>query len=104
MVKAMKKTSNRNPHKKQLMIDLAHIVIGCAAVGITIFVFLDLDRRMQWFPAVFALAALLNFLNGIPRITGSTRRNPQMKAGIALVIVGIGLLAFAAVSAYTLWR
>lgn len=104
MVREMKKTPSRNPHKKQLIIDLAHIVIGLAAVGITIFAFLDLDNRMQWFPAVFALAALLNFLNGIPRMTGNAHRNPQLKAGIALVIAGIGLLLFAAVSAYTLWR
>lgn len=100
----MKKQNGRNPHKRQLMIDLAHIVIGMAAVAIAVFSFLDLDNRMGLFPFVFALAALLNFINGIPRLGGSFRRNPQLKAGIFLIVVGIVLLAFAAVSAYTLWR
>ncbi|MBQ8815533.1 MAG: hypothetical protein IJZ85_13670 [Lachnospiraceae bacterium] len=102
----MKKSrkTGRNPHKRQLMIDLAHIVIGSAAVAIAVFAFVDLDNRMIWFPFVFALAALLNFINGIPRLGGTFRRNPQLKAGIFLVIVGVALLAFAAGSAYTLWR
>lgn len=99
-----KKKKGRNPHKKQLMIDLAHIVIGIAAVAIAAFSFLDLDNRMGLFPFVFALAALLNFINGIPRLGGTFRRNPQLKAGIFLVIVGVALLIFAAASAYTLWR
>ena len=94
----------KNPHKRQFMIDLAHIVIGCAAVAITVFAFVDLDHRMYLFPAVFALAALLNFINGIPRLGGTFRRNPQLKTGIFLVILGVALLAFAAVSAYTIWR
>lgn len=87
-----------------MLIDLAHIVIGCAAVAITVFAFWDLDARMDLFPFVFALAALLNFINGIPRLGGNFHRNPQLKAGIALIVVGVLLLAFAAVSAYTLWR
>lgn len=99
-----KKKNGRNPHKQQLAIDLAHIVIGCAAVAIAVFAFLDLESRMGLFPFVFALAALLNFINGIPRLGGSFRRNPQLKAGLFLVAVGVVLLAFAAVSAYTLWR
>lgn len=99
-----KKTKNRNPHRRQLMIDLAHIVIGCAAVAIAVFSFMDLDNRMELFPFVFALAALLNFINGIPRLGGNFRRNPQLKAGIMLVAVGIALLIFAVLSAYTLWR
>ncbi len=94
----------RNPHKRQFLIDLTHIVIGCAAVGITVFAFWDLDNRMALFPFVFALAALLNFINGIPRLDGNRHRNPQLKAGIALIVSGVLLLAFAAVSAYTLWR
>ena len=96
--------TGRNPHKRQFMIDLAHVVIGCVAVAITVFAFFDLDHRMYLFPAVFALAALLNLINGIPRLGGTFRRNPQLKAGIFLVILGVALLAFAAVSAYTLWR
>lgn len=99
-----KKRKSRNPHRRQLMIDLAHIVIGCAAVAIAVFSFLDLDNRMHLFPFVFALAALLNFINGIPRLGGNFRRNPQLKSGIFMMVVGTALLAFAAASAYTLWR
>lgn len=103
-VRRMNNLKGRNPHKRQFLIDLTHIVIGCAAVGITVFAFLDLDNRMALFPFVFALAALLNFINGIPRLGGNLYRNPQMRAGIALIVIGLLLLAFAAVSAYTLWR
>lgn len=99
-----KNKKGRNPHRRQLMIDLAHIVIGIAAVTIAVFSFLDLDNRMGLFPFVFALAALLNFINGIPRLGGTFRRNPQLKKGIFLIAVGAALLIFAAVSAYTLWR
>ena len=99
-----KKKKGRNPHRLQLMIDLAHIVIGCAAVAIAVFAFLDLDNRMRLFPFVFALASLLNFINGIPRLGGNFRRNPQLKTGIFMIVVGTALLAFAAASAYTLWR
>ena len=101
---AMKKKKGRNPHRRQLMIDMAHIVIGIAAVAIAVFSFLDLDNRMGLFPFVFALAALLNFINGIPRLGGTFRRNPQLKTGLFLIAVGTALLIFAAVSAYTLWR
>lgn len=100
----MKKIKTKNPHGRQLLIDLAHILIGCAAVAITVFAFFDLDNRMGLFPFVFALAALLNFINGFPRLAGNPRRNSQLKVGMALIVVGVLLLAFAAVSAYTLWR
>jgi uncharacterized membrane protein HdeD (DUF308 family) len=99
-----KQAKRRNPHRRQMMIDLAHIIIGCAAVGIAVFSFLDLDNRMGLFPFVFALAALLNFVNGIPRLGGTFRRNPQLKKGIVMLVFGVLLLAFSAVSAYTLWR
>lgn len=100
----MKKVKARNPHSRQLWIDLVHIVIGCAATAITVFAFLDLDNRMGMFPFVFALAALLNFINGIPRLGGNFHQNTQWKTGVMLMVVGVLLLAFAALSAYTLWR
>jgi len=53
---------------------------------------------------VFALAALLNFINGIPRLGGNFHQNTQWKTGVMLMVAGVFLLAFAALSAYTLWR
>lgn len=100
----MKKVKARNPHSRQLWIDLVHIVIGCVATAITVFAFLDLDNRMGMFPFVFALAALLNFINGIPRLGGNFHQNTQWKKGVMLMVAGVLLLAFAALSAYTLWR
>ena len=100
----MKKGSGRNPHNRQLWIDFIHIVIGCAATAIAVFAFMDLDTRMGLFPFVFALAALLNFVNGIPRLGGNFHQNTQWKSGVMLMVAGVFLLAFAALSAYTLWR
>ncbi len=100
----MKKVSASNPHNRQLWIDIIHIVIGGAATAITVFAFMDLDNRMRLFPFVFALAALLNFINGIPRLGGNFHQNTQWKTGVMLMVAGVLLLAFAALSAYTLWR
>ena len=100
----MKKVNARNPHNRQWWIDLVHIVIGCAVTAITVFAFMDLDNRMGLFPFVFALAALLNFINGIPRLGGNFHQNTQWKTGVMLMVAAVLLLAFAALSAYTLWR
>lgn len=100
----MKKVNAKNPHNRQLWIDIVHIVIGCAATAVTVFAFMDLDNRMGLFPFVFTLAALLNFINGIPRLGGNIHQNTHWKTGVMLIVAGVLLLAFAALSAYTLWR
>ena len=90
----------RNPHRQKLQLDLAHIVICVVIVALAVITFMDMEHRFFLFPVIFALAAALNFINGIIRVNRVHMEDSQFVPGMLLCIAGGALAVLAVFSAY----
>jgi hypothetical protein len=102
------KKSRRNPHKAGAMMDFAHVVLCLGVVATAVIIFLNPAQFARLFPLVFALAAGMQFLHGIPKIMVYVRRHRAADrgtcaAGAVLSVLGVILLGLAVVSAITTW-
>ena len=79
------KRKSRNPHMAGLLLDLTHVVLCVGVVVFAVLIFLNPDQHRRFFPIVFILAALMQFLHGI-------------------CILGVILALLAAGIAITIWR
>ena len=102
------KRKSRNPHLAGVMMDLAHIVLCVGIVAFAVLVFLNPEQYRRLFPMVFALAAMMQFLHGIPKISAYRRTHGSnamlLAAGAGICVLGVILAALAFVSAVTIWR
>lgn len=88
--------------------DFAHVILCLGVVVIAVIIFLNPPQFVRLFPLVFALAAGMQFLHGIPKILASRKRHRaedrgQLAAGIAICILGVILAGLAIASAITTW-
>ena len=97
----------RNPHMAAMMMDGAHVILCIGIVVFAVIIFLNPVQFQQFFPVVFGLAALMQFLHGVPKILAYRRSHGGEKgrliAGILLCVLGLLLAAVAVVSAVTIW-
>ena len=100
----MVKERKRNPRSDALMLDLIHIVIGILVVVCAVFAFLDPEKNRFLFPVIFALAALLNSVNGWMELKNSGRDKRRRNAGVLQCMAAVLLLAVGVVSAISIWR
>ena len=89
----------KNPHRTKATMDLIHIVICLAIVVLAVFAFAAPRENMHLFSAIFALAAVLNFLNGVPRLKRGRGTRGRVLSGIFLCVIGVLLLGMAVLSA-----
>ncbi len=100
----MVKERKRNPRSDALMLDLVHIIIGILVVVCAVFAFLDPEKNRFLFPVIFALAALLNSVNGWMELKNSGRDKRKRNAGVLQCAAAVLLLAVGIVSAISIWR
>ena len=68
----------RKVRSESMALDAMHIIIGIAVVVMAVISFLDTERYMFLFPAIFFLAAVLNLVTGkywLSRTTGEAEKN-----------------------------
>ena len=102
------KRKGRNPHMTVLLLDLTHIFLCVGVVVFAVLIFLNPSQYRRFFPMVFILASLMQFLHGVPKITAYHRSHSMDKsllaAGIGICILGVLLALLAVGSAITIWR
>ena len=59
-----------------MALDAMHIIIGIAVVVMAVISFLDTERYMFLFPAIFFLAAVLNLVTGKYWLSRTKRNDP----------------------------
>lgn len=90
-----------------VMLDGAHVILCMGIVVFAVIIFLNPTQFQHFFPVVFGLAAIMQFLHGAPKILvyrqshGAERG--KLIAGILLCLLGAILLGVAVVSAVTIW-
>ena len=89
------------------MLDAAHVLLCIGIVVFAVIIFLNPAKFQQFFPIVFGLAALMQFLHGVPKIVAYRRSHGgekgKLAAGVLLCMLGVILVAVAAVSGVTIW-
>ena len=90
-----------------MMMDAAHVILCIGIVVFAVIIFLNPTQFQRFFPIVFGLAALMQFLHGVPKIVVYRRSHGGEKgklvAGVLLCLLGAILVAVAAVSGVTIW-
>ena len=100
MVIQKKKRSGR---VSSFVLDTLHVIVGILIVILAVLAFLNPDENRILFPAIFLLAALLNFANGYDRFHNNRGKKKKRFAGAALMTAGVGLFLLCVVSALTIW-
>ncbi len=97
----------KNPHRTAMVQDMAHVLLCAGIVVFAVIIFLNPEQFQHFFPIVFALAALMQFLHGVPKILGYRQSHgmdkKQLMAGVLLCVLGVILFGLAIVSAVTIW-
>lgn len=89
------------------LLDLAHVVLCIGVVVFAVMIFLNPVQFERFFPLVFGMASLMQFLHGVPKILayrrshGSDSVSPA--AGITICVLGVVLAGVAIISAVTVW-
>ena len=98
---------HRNPHMAALMLDTAHVLLCLGIVVFAVIIFLNPIQFQHLFPVVFGLAAMMQFLHGVPKILMYRRSHGLEKgaliAGILLCALGVILAIVAIISGVTIW-
>lgn len=84
-------------------LDILHVAVGIMIVIFAVLAFLNPDENRILFPAIFLLAALLNFANGYDKFCKNRGRKKKRAAGAALMAVGVALFLLCVLSALTIW-
>ncbi len=87
--------------------DAAHVILCIGIVALAVVIFLNPEQFQYLFPLVFGLAAVMQFLHGVPKILAYRQSHGtetgRLVAGILLCGLGAILIAVAVVSGVTIW-
>ena len=93
----------RKVRSESMALDAMHIIIGIAGVVMAVISFLDTERYMFLFPAIFFLAAVLNLVTGKYWLSRTKRGRRRRTAAVFQMVFGTTLLIFTFLSAMSIW-
>ncbi len=79
-----------------------HIVVGIMIIVMSIMAFINPDENKLAFPAIFALAALLNFLFFVKTFRSFSGDKKQIAIGLIHAVAGLFLAVVAIIAVITL--
>ena len=91
----------RKVRSESMALDAMHI--GIAVVVMAVISFLDTERYMFLFPAIFFLAAVLNLVTGKYWLSRTKRERRRRTAAVFQMVFGTTLLIFTFLSAMSIW-
>lgn len=83
------------------IINTIHIAIGIVIVVLTVILFIAPQEHLIYFPVVFALASIINYIKGIYVLSFQSRDRKRRKRGIIFIIIGAVLTIIGIASALT---
>ena len=90
-----------------MAMDAAHVILCVGIVVLAVIIFLNPEQFQYLFPIVFGLAALMQFLHGIPKLVAYRQSHGtetgRLVSGLLLCGLGVLLIVVAAVSGVTIW-
>ena len=92
----------RKVRSESMALDAMHIINGIAVVVMAVISFLDTERYMFLFPAIFFLAAVLNLVTGKYWLS-RTKRERRRRTAVFQMVLGTTLLIFTFLSAMSIW-
>lgn len=93
----------RNLRNASMIVDLIHVAVGVLVVVLAVVSFLNPEDHLLMFPAIFFLAGVLNFINGIYKIRLNKRKKNKKAAGVINLFLGGLLFALTVISAVSIW-
>ena len=93
----------RNGRVSSFVLDTLHVIVGILIVILAVLAFLNPDENRILFPAIFPLAALLNFANGYDRFNNNSRKKEKEDCRRGTDDRGSGTFLLCVVSALTIW-
>lgn len=93
----------KNPYSKRIIANTIYVVLAVLVAGSGIYALIMGEEGRVLYPVVFLLSAALNLTDGIPRLIGDVRNRKRRIRGMVLCIIGLLLIAVAAVIAYAVW-
>ena len=97
----------RNPHMTAVAMDASHVLLCIGIVVLAVVIFLNPQQFQYLFPLVFGLAAVMQFLHGVPKIIAYRQSHGvekgRLAGGILLCGLGVILIVVAVVSGVTIW-
>ena len=88
----------RKVRSESMALDAMHIIIGIAVVVMAVISFLDTERYMFLFPAIF-----LNLVTGKYWLSRTKRERRRRTAAVFQMVFGTTLLIFTFLSAMSIW-
>ena len=82
----------------RLVVDSTNMVLGLITIGLAIFIFFNIETRMNLLPIMFMLAAIMNLIGGTKAIYYGRRLS-----GLGQVVVSVVVCGFAILSFITMW-
>ena len=93
----------RSGRTSSFMLDILHLAVGILIAILAILAFLNPEENQILFPAIFLLAAILNFANGYDCFKKNRGKKKKRASGAALMIVGAALFLLCVLSTLTIW-
>jgi uncharacterized membrane protein HdeD (DUF308 family) len=94
----------KNPRNAALLLDLLHVVIGLLVVICAVLAFINPEQNRIMFPVIFALAAVMNGVNGWVKLRSTGHGVRSFTGGILQCLAAAALLAIGIVSMISIWR
>jgi uncharacterized membrane protein HdeD (DUF308 family) len=94
----------KNPRNTALLLDLLHVVIGILVVICAVLAFINPEQNRIMFPLIFALAAVMNAVNGCVKLFDSSRGMRSRTGGILQCLAALVLFAVGVLSMISIWR
>ena len=92
----------RKVRSESMALDAMHITSEAREV-MAVISFLDTERYMFLFPAIFFLAAVLNLVTGKYWLSRAKRERRRRTAAVFQMVFGTTLLIFTFLSAMSIW-
>ena len=72
----------------RLIIDIFNVLLGIAAIVLTVMVFVNTEKNMWAFPIIFTVGATMNLITGIKHFM-SDKKVSGIIAEVAAVLLGV---------------
>lgn len=94
---------SKNPRAFQNFVDMVHVISCLVIVALTVFLYINPERYILFFPLVFLISAGLNFITAIYKWRTAGHRKSQKAKAVFFILLGAALCILTVVSLVSVW-